>query len=197
MDAIRALLRVDAVDPNIPNVDGVTPLIAAIGNELVPPELRVGMALLLIDHPRVNVNRRGPDNKLPLQIVLEARLGVEVFSAIYRRNLMDYDAAVRAIAEDLAKQLSPSIHGEALSAIQQLQRDPRVNVDYTERSPDQLINAILRKIDFLRNRLGIDRSDWPGKIVERLEAIETNTRLYDNFLTKHDWGSLRLLLTLL
>jgi ankyrin repeat protein len=103
MEAVDALLQIDAVDPNIPGRDGITPLIAAIGNVFEPQELRIGMALLLITCPRVNVNQRGADGKLSLQIALEAGLPPELFEAICRRSLEGCDAKIKELMVEVIK----------------------------------------------------------------------------------------------
>ncbi|MDR1590865.1 MAG: ankyrin repeat domain-containing protein [Puniceicoccales bacterium] len=183
IDAIDTLLKNPAVDPNIPNGDGTTPLIAAIGNTFVPLALRVDMGLRLINHPRVNVNQRGTDNKLPLQIAFEAKLLPQFSNLICRRNLIDYDIAVKNVAQTLVQQLNPHIHGQALFMIQNLLRDDRVNVsDYQHCPINELIDAIRRKIHFLLNQLGIDLSALPSACVGQLQGIDANTLLFNKYL---------------
>jgi hypothetical protein len=195
-EAFKALLQIDAVDPDIPNIDRATPLLIAIANTLIPIELRVNMSLQLINHPRVNVNQRGTDNKLPLQVAFEAGFGEQLANAICRRSLVDYDVAVKNEARILMQQLVPDIQGEAFFKIQNLLVDPRVNVNSYEHYPvNLLVDAIRRKIHFLLNQLGINVSDLPGAFVNKLHIIDTNTQLFDNFLTRPNEGTFRQLLS--
>jgi hypothetical protein len=126
MEAVEALLRVDAVDPNIPDENGVTPLIEAIGNRRLHRELRIAMALLLLRGPRTDVNRRGPGNKLPLEIAFEEGLAPRLFNAIYQQGLKEYAARIRGIASTLGglfnsyKQQNPRKYEEFRSGIRDL-----------------------------------------------------------------------------
>ncbi|MDR1906868.1 MAG: ankyrin repeat domain-containing protein [Puniceicoccales bacterium] len=160
MDAFKALLEEERVDPNLPNMDNTTPLILAIGNTLISAELRIAMASQLIEDPRVDVNRRGTDNKLPLQIFLEAKLrenAPEFFNAIIRRALIDYDREIKAIAREMIRRiilsfptrggralqpdqvekiidemLAPHPHNEILSHISEVLNDhPEINIIQT------------------------------------------------------------------
>jgi hypothetical protein len=193
------------VDPDIPNENGATPLIAAIGNTLVSVELRVAMSLQLINHPRVNVNRRGTDGKLPLRIAAEANLLSQLSDAICRRILIDYDRAVRDTAGKLMEQLDPNTQSQARNDIQNLLDNPNVNVaDYNQSSSDQLVNAINEKIVFLTRQLQIDHNNLSLDVAIRLSsitipllAISANTQLIYRYLTRQDLTSfLQLLLRL-
>jgi hypothetical protein len=132
LEAIDALLRIDGVDPNIPNVNKATPLIAAIGNTFVPQGLRVTMASELIWDHRVNVNQRGTDNKLPLQIVFEAGLALQLANLICRKSLMDYDIAVKRLIREMLRLTVSSLpsHNEG----------GRLLPDQAEDITDELLN---------------------------------------------------------
>ncbi|MDR0590683.1 MAG: ankyrin repeat domain-containing protein [Puniceicoccales bacterium] len=110
LECLEALLGRLEVDPNIPNIDNATLLLAALGNNLVPLDVRVAMVWRLINEPRVDVNRRGTgSNKLPLQIVFDVslvgqfdgRLATNFMNAICRRSLADYDMMVKRIMREV------------------------------------------------------------------------------------------------
>jgi hypothetical protein len=192
LPCLEALLQIDGVDPNIPNIDQATPLIAAIGNTFVSEGLRLAMALRFINHPRIRVNQRGTENKLPLQITFEAGLAPQLANAICRRSLVDYDVALREAVLKLIPQLIPQIHGEAIFMIQQLLVDERMNVnDYAQCTLGELVDAIRRKIYFLLNSLGVDLDDFPAEFIEQLCIIDANAQLFGNFLTRPDEANLR------
>ncbi|MDR1303109.1 MAG: ankyrin repeat domain-containing protein [Puniceicoccales bacterium] len=245
---LRALLQRPEVDPNLPKLDRTTPLIAALGNTLVPKEVKVTMATMLIAHPRGDVNQRGGDNRLPLQIAFEAGLAAQLVNPICRRSLMDYDMAVRRNTRELLQNVVlslPTLDGERLpldrangiaDGLLQLEfgpnlvdgidgilndhhgeldvaqaigpnvprallnlvgifGDPRVNVEnYETCGLGQLVNAVRRKIDYLRNRLGMALPDTTGSM---LQAIDYNTQLYNDFLSPQDDGSRQARLSLL
>ncbi|MDR0740525.1 MAG: ankyrin repeat domain-containing protein [Puniceicoccales bacterium] len=182
IEAVDALLQIDMVDPNISDVDNATPLLAAIANTFIPLELNVNMALRLINHPRVNVNQWGTDNKLPLQIAFEADLLPQLSDAICRKSLIDYDKAVRRCAQILMSQLNPGTQGQALYTVHNWLNDPMVSVnDYFHCPINQLSDGIHREIYFLLNGLGIDLSNFPEGLVDRLRTIDNNVRLYDEY----------------
>lgn len=114
----KELLKKPVVNPNIPNLDGTTPLIAAIGNTLIPNEVKLEMALRLISDPRVSVNQRGTHNKLPLQIAFEAGLAPQLVNVICRRSLQDHDVAVKKIIRGMLRNVVlrlPTSTGEPLA----------------------------------------------------------------------------------
>jgi hypothetical protein len=117
-ECVEALFRIDGVDLNIPDGSGITPLVAAIINVFVPNNSKTNMVLRFVHHPRVNVNQRGADGKLPLQIAFKVRLVKQphpeqrpslciLFDAFCRRSLTDYDLAIKnTIIPGLVQQLS-------------------------------------------------------------------------------------------
>jgi hypothetical protein len=96
------------VNPNIPDVNRLTPLITAVDDVHVPPNLRGAMAWRLLRSPLTSVNQRGPDNKLSLQVVLGKGLGPQLSGAIIRRNLEDYNIIIRVGALELTEIRSSS-----------------------------------------------------------------------------------------
>jgi hypothetical protein len=121
LGCLEVLLGRPEVDPNIPNADGATPLIAAIGNTFISNDLRVSIASRLIDSQRVNVNQRGTDNKLPLQIAFDAGLLRQLANPICRRSLADYYRDVKKITLEMIESLVSSLparNGERLSSEQ-------------------------------------------------------------------------------
>ncbi|MDR1366899.1 MAG: ankyrin repeat domain-containing protein [Puniceicoccales bacterium] len=186
IDVLLGIARPDipnAPNPNIPIENGATPLIAAIGNTMVPQDIRIDMVSRLIAHPWVNVNQRGPDNKLPLQLVFEAGLALQFCNPICRRSLEDYDATVRNIALELMNRLQ--VHTPSHSMISALLNDQRVNVDdYSQCDIKQLIKAILVKIEFILNHLPINPDNFRPGSIEQLRTVNENTQLYNNLLTQ-------------
>ncbi|MDR2371687.1 MAG: ankyrin repeat domain-containing protein [Puniceicoccales bacterium] len=85
LEALDALLQIDEIDPNIPNIDNTTPLIAAINNYLVSPEVREAMIGKLLNNPQVDVNRPTLNNVTPL------------FAAIGNVNVSPYSRVSTAL----------------------------------------------------------------------------------------------------
>jgi hypothetical protein len=116
-ECVEALFHIDGVDPNIPDGRGITPLVAAIINVFESNDSKANMVLRFVHHPRVNVNQRGADGKLPLQVAFEMRLVKQphpeqkpslciLFDAFCRRSLTDYDLALKnVIIPGLVQQL--------------------------------------------------------------------------------------------
>ncbi|MDR0740526.1 MAG: ankyrin repeat domain-containing protein [Puniceicoccales bacterium] len=85
LEALDALLQIDEIDPDIPNIDNATPLIAAINNYLVSPEVREAMIGKLLNNPRVDVNRPTLNDVTPL------------FAAIGNVNVSPYSRVSMAL----------------------------------------------------------------------------------------------------
>ncbi|MDR0418189.1 MAG: ankyrin repeat domain-containing protein [Puniceicoccales bacterium] len=197
LDCIDQLLEVansdtpNAVNPNIPNIDKATPLMAAIGHNVAPIDLKVAMALRFINHPLVNVNQRGTDNKLPLEIAFIVGLADQLFHPICRRTLMDYNTEVKNIAQYMKEHFSKGISGGFSEDINywtlyqdmiMLLNNQMVDVnDPLQCSFSELTNAILTKINPLLEILERARRILP-ELSERLNRIRFNTHLYKNLI---------------
>jgi hypothetical protein len=184
-------LRKYIADPNIPDGNGITPLVAAIGNRRLPEELRVAMALRLLRNPWIDVDWRGPGGKRLLQIVHEAGLGPQLFDAIFRQGLrcfdVDVDCCAKYLMDHLKEQLDPKAHRQAVGGIQNFLKNNELDVNSFSLLPyDQLVNAIRRKINFLRNGLGIDFSTLHPPIVDLLNRAEANMQSYGEYLMQRN-----------
>jgi hypothetical protein len=77
-----------------------------------------------------------------------------------------------------------------MALIQGILGDRRVNVaNYASCKISDLINAVRRKIEFISSDLDVNLSAFHFE--DRLKKLDSNTQLFDAFLTNQDEESLR------
>jgi ankyrin repeat protein len=129
LEAVDALLRIGGVDPNIPSVERITPLIAAIGNMRISQEVRNAIVFRLLDDTRTNPNQQGLKNLTPILAAIYSG-NDEITLRLINDPRTDLNSQEKA---DVTPLILAIVEGNVKIALQ-LTNNPRVNVN--QRGPD-------------------------------------------------------------